>query len=61
MKTVKYKLWIQIEKITTTDENETYENLDQEETRSVGTFDTLEDAYEQMNMLGDFHQQDGNL
>lgn len=59
MKEVKYKLWIQIEKITTTDDDETYENLDQEETRSVGTFETLEDAYEQMNMLGDFHQQDG--
>jgi len=51
---VTYKLWITIERI---DENKgTYENLEQEETRSVGEFDTVNEAREQMNLLGDCHQ-----
>lgn len=51
---VKYKLWITIERI---DENKgRYEDLDQEETRSVGEFTTIAEAREQMNDLGDIHQ-----
>ena len=51
---VKYKLWIEIEKIITTDDDETYEDLKNIETQSAGTFDTLEEACEKMNQLGDF-------
>jgi hypothetical protein len=51
---VTYKLWVTIERI---DENKgTYENLEQEETRSVGEFSTVNEAREQMNLLGDSHQ-----
>jgi hypothetical protein len=58
MKEVKYKLWITIEKITTTDDDEIYEDLKEEGTRSVGTFKSLDEALEQMNQLGDNHQND---
>ena len=51
---VTYKLWVTIERI---DENKgTYETLTQEETRSVGEFDTLNEAREEMNLLGDNYQ-----
>ena len=51
---VTYKLWITIEKI---DENKgTYETLKYEDTRSVGELNTLNEAREEMNELGDRYQ-----
>lgn len=61
MKEVKYKLWIQIEKITTTDDDEIYEDLKEVETNSVGTFDSLKDAYDQMDMLECRHVNDTSI
>jgi hypothetical protein len=56
---VTYKLWVNIEKhVEYTDGTDTYEDLKNEETRSVGEYNSLEDAYEQMNLLSDMHQGD---
>jgi hypothetical protein len=61
MKEVKYKLWIEIEKITITDDDEIYEDCKNVETKSVGTFDSLKDAYDQMEMLESRHVNDTSV
>jgi len=56
---VSYQLWITIEKHTEyVDGTEKYEDLKDEETRSVGRFSTLEEAYEQMSDVADNNSGD---
>ena len=55
-----YKLWITIEEHTFNEKTgkETYKDLKQEETRSIGDVDTLEEAIERMNEIGEEFQGD---
>lgn len=56
-----YKLWITIEEhIEFTDGTEKYRDMKEEDTRSVGRFSKIEDAYFKMNTLGDNHQNEGD-
>lgn len=56
-----YKLWIQIEEhIEYSDGTEKYRDMKEEETRSIGCFNKLEDANEQMQTLGEIHMKDGD-
>ena len=57
-----YKLWITIEEhIEMADGTDSYRDLKDEDTRSVGDYTTLEKAVEQMNSLGDMHVHDGDV
>jgi len=55
-----YKLWIIVEEQTTNTETgeETYKDLKDEETRSVGHFDTLEEAIKRMEEIGEIYVGD---
>jgi hypothetical protein len=47
-----FKLWVTIEEITTDESgNETYREMTEEDTSSVGTFNDLDNAREQMSIL----------
>jgi len=60
-KKITYKVWTSIEKkIEHPDGTEEYVELDQEETRSLGTFTTLKKAREQVTTLGEIHQSDND-
>lgn len=54
---VTYTLWLSIEKFTEySDGSESHENLEEEETRSVGTFKSIEEALSEINLLGEIYQ-----
>lgn len=54
-----YTIWMVIEKHTEFDNNtETHEDLKEEETRSCGTFSSVEEALEQMNDIAESYQGD---
>jgi hypothetical protein len=47
-----FKLWVTIEEITTDESgNETYREMTEEDTSSLGTFNKIENAREQMSIL----------
>jgi hypothetical protein len=47
-----FKLWVTIEEITTDEDgDETYRDMTEEDTCSVGTFNKIENAREQMSIL----------
>jgi hypothetical protein len=57
-----YKLWITIEEHTEfSDGSDKYRDMKEEDTRSLGTFSTVELANEHMNFMGDNHQSDGDV
>ncbi len=57
-----YTLWITIEQHTEfSDGTEKYEDLKNDDTRSVGRFTKIKDAREQMQTLGDIHMGDGDV
>lgn len=54
-----YTVWMMIEEHTEyTDGNEEYIDLKDEETRSCGRFNTLDEAFEQMNNVAEQHEGD---
>lgn len=57
-----YKVWTTIEVHKEYENGETYKDVpkNQQEPRSLGTFSTLNLAEEQINLLGDMHQNDGD-
>lgn len=57
----RYKLWVTIEEQIEDEDGEvTYQDLTVVETRSVGTFDNVEDAIEHMEYLGSSYVNSGN-
>ena len=57
-----YKLWITIEEhIVMADGSDQYRDMTEEDVRSVGEFKEINDATEQMNVLGNIHQSDGDV
>jgi hypothetical protein len=55
--TKSYKLWVSIEEhIIYEDGSDEYNDDAGGETRSVGEFNTLQEAEDEMNMFGDTHQ-----
>lgn len=57
-----YTLWIKIEEhLEFEDGTEEYRDMEEEETRSVGRFSNIEDANDQMDVLGDTHMRDGDV
>lgn len=62
VKNKSYTLWIKIEEhIEFEDGTEEYRDMEEEEPRSVGRFSNIEEAFDQMEILGDNHMRDGDV